>query len=132
MSWRRSHCTRYCGTDMPPDYVSNSNQLHVTFSVFNKRLSSFNNNATDIFCIASRYCGAELPPDYVSISNQLHVTFRSDYSISHSGFRSLINVDAHIQEHDLCHQGLCRMVFETVNIIIPNNQYLNCFGQDGV
>ena len=37
----------------------------------------------------TRYCGTEAPPDYVSNSNELHITFRSDYSISHSGFRSL-------------------------------------------
>ena len=40
--------------------------------------------------VTTRYCGTEAPPDYVSNSNELHVTFRSDYSISHSGFRSLI------------------------------------------
>ena len=38
--------------------------------------------------VTTRYCGTEAPPDYVSNSNELHVTFRSDYSISHSGFRS--------------------------------------------
>ena len=42
-----------------------------------------------VFFVA-RYCGTDLPPDYVSNSNQLHVTFRSDYSVSHSGFRFLI------------------------------------------
>ena len=40
---------------------------------------------------AARFCGTDLPPDYVSNSNQLHVTFRSDYSVSHSGFRFLIS-----------------------------------------
>ena len=43
-----------------------------------------------VFFVA-RYCGTDLPPDYVSNSNQLHVTFRSDYSVSHSGFRFLIS-----------------------------------------
>ena len=45
------------------------------------------------FCLiffVARFCGTDLPPDYVSNSNQLHVTFRSDYSVSHSGYRFLI------------------------------------------
>jgi cubilin len=37
--------------------------------------------------LVGRFCGTDIPPDYVSSSNQLHITFRSDYSVSHSGFR---------------------------------------------
>ena len=35
-----------------------------------------------------RYCGNDLPPEYLSNSNRLYVRFRSDYSISHSGFKA--------------------------------------------
>ena len=37
--------------------------------------------------LVGRFCGRDLPQPYISSSNMLYISFRSDYSISHSGFR---------------------------------------------
>ena len=37
--------------------------------------------------LVGRFCGHERPASYVSSSNKLYFNFRSDYSLSHSGFR---------------------------------------------
>ena len=37
--------------------------------------------------LVGQYCGQERPPSYVSSSNMLYFNFRSDYSVSHAGFR---------------------------------------------
>ena len=37
--------------------------------------------------LVGRFCGHERPASYLSSSNKLYFNFRSDYSVSHSGFR---------------------------------------------
>ncbi|XP_023335557.1 cubilin [Eurytemora carolleeae] len=44
--------------------------------------------------LIGRYCGTTPPPTIKSTSNQLYIQFRSDYSVSHSGFRASYKTDS--------------------------------------
>ena len=37
--------------------------------------------------LVGRFCGHDTPPSYLSSTNSLYFNFRSDYSVSHAGFR---------------------------------------------
>ena len=37
--------------------------------------------------LVGRFCGHDRPASYISSSNKLYFNFRSDYSVSHAGFR---------------------------------------------
>ena len=37
--------------------------------------------------LVGRYCGQESPPEFASSSNQVLVRFKTDWSVTHGGFR---------------------------------------------